>query len=199
MARLPVPGSDDGTWGQLLNDYLSVAHDTDGTLKANAVDASAMQDSSIPAAKLNVSGGVDGQMLTKDSTQAGGLKWASTTKTFTYSLTSFYKSGTLTVTTGTQRLPVDGTCTIVGTRLTVGTAPVGASIIIDVKKNGSTIYTTQANRPAIAAGQNAGGPGATPDITALSAGDYLSVDIAQVGSSTAGSDLTVAVIVTKQL
>ena len=34
MARLPIPGSDDGTWGTLLNDYLSVSHENDGTLKS---------------------------------------------------------------------------------------------------------------------------------------------------------------------
>lgn len=33
MARLPVPGSDDGVWGSVLNDYLAVEHNTDGTLK----------------------------------------------------------------------------------------------------------------------------------------------------------------------
>ena len=33
MARLPTPGSDRGTWGEILNDYLSVAHAADGTLK----------------------------------------------------------------------------------------------------------------------------------------------------------------------
>src|SRR6266567_3983116 len=37
MSRLPVPGSDDGTWGGVLNDYLSVSLDTDGTIKASAV------------------------------------------------------------------------------------------------------------------------------------------------------------------
>ncbi|HSD56026.1 MAG TPA: hypothetical protein VLA92_02635 [Candidatus Saccharimonadales bacterium] len=31
MARLPVPGDDSGTWGTLLNDFLSVEHNTDGT------------------------------------------------------------------------------------------------------------------------------------------------------------------------
>jgi hypothetical protein len=31
--RLPVPGSDVGTWGQLLNDFLSQAHNPDGTLR----------------------------------------------------------------------------------------------------------------------------------------------------------------------
>jgi hypothetical protein len=34
MARLPVPGSDDGTWGDILNDFLSQEHNADGTQKA---------------------------------------------------------------------------------------------------------------------------------------------------------------------
>ncbi len=33
MARLPVPGSDKGTWGEVLNEFLSVEHNADGTLK----------------------------------------------------------------------------------------------------------------------------------------------------------------------
>lgn len=35
MARLPVPGNDSGTWGEVLNDFLSVEHNADGTLKAS--------------------------------------------------------------------------------------------------------------------------------------------------------------------
>lgn len=31
MARLPTPGGDDGTWGTILNDYLGVQHNADGT------------------------------------------------------------------------------------------------------------------------------------------------------------------------
>jgi hypothetical protein len=33
MTRLPQPGSDDGTWGVILNDFLSKSHNSDGTLK----------------------------------------------------------------------------------------------------------------------------------------------------------------------
>lgn len=36
MARLPVPGSDEHTWGDVLNDYLAVSHNADGSLKATA-------------------------------------------------------------------------------------------------------------------------------------------------------------------
>lgn len=39
MARLPLPGSDDGTWGNVLNDYLQVSHDTSGHLLGSALGA----------------------------------------------------------------------------------------------------------------------------------------------------------------
>lgn len=37
MARLPKPGGDSGQWGDILNDFLSVSHNADGTLKADQV------------------------------------------------------------------------------------------------------------------------------------------------------------------
>lgn len=39
MARLPTPGSDNGQWGQVLNDFLSVAHNGDGSLKIESTVA----------------------------------------------------------------------------------------------------------------------------------------------------------------
>jgi polysaccharide deacetylase/baseplate protein BppL/uncharacterized protein DUF5907 len=33
MARLPTPGKDEGTWGSILNDFLDVEHNADGSLK----------------------------------------------------------------------------------------------------------------------------------------------------------------------
>lgn len=37
MARLPVPGSDGGVWGSVLNEFLSEAHNPDGTIKSAAI------------------------------------------------------------------------------------------------------------------------------------------------------------------
>jgi hypothetical protein len=37
MSRLPTPGGDNDTWGNVLNDFLTVAHDAGGTLKAGSV------------------------------------------------------------------------------------------------------------------------------------------------------------------
>jgi len=48
MARLPILGGDNGSWGQILNDFLVVSHASDGTLKASAVtDAGAASDSAV--------------------------------------------------------------------------------------------------------------------------------------------------------
>ncbi len=38
-SRLPVPGSDDGTWGYVLNDFLSQSLNTDGTILPAALTA----------------------------------------------------------------------------------------------------------------------------------------------------------------
>jgi len=35
--RLPIPGQDDGAWGTILNDFLDVSHNSDGTLMSSAV------------------------------------------------------------------------------------------------------------------------------------------------------------------
>jgi hypothetical protein len=37
MARLPQPGGDEDTWGSVLNDFLEVSHNGDGTIKDGAV------------------------------------------------------------------------------------------------------------------------------------------------------------------
>jgi hypothetical protein len=104
----------------------------------------------------------------------------------------FYYTGLLVVTTGTQRLTAERNLTILSVRATVGSAPAGSSIIVDVKKNGTTIFTDTAHRPTIAAGSNTALV-TTIDVPSLNTGDYLTVDIVQVGSTTAGSDLTVTV------
>jgi len=37
MARLPVSGSDSGVWGDILNEFLEVSHNSDGTLQSGSV------------------------------------------------------------------------------------------------------------------------------------------------------------------
>ncbi len=43
MARLPVPGGDSDQWAQILNDFLLVAHNTDGTLRFDSIPRHSVQ------------------------------------------------------------------------------------------------------------------------------------------------------------
>lgn len=88
--------------------------------------------------------------------------------------------------------------TVVDVRCYLDTAPTGASFIVDILKNGTTIYTTPANRPTILAGANASSL-ALPDVTSVAAGDRLTYNVAQIGAGTAGSDLYVSVTIKQAL
>jgi hypothetical protein len=110
----------------------------------------------------------------------------------TKSVQVFTILGSLTAGTGVSRFYPSSTITITSARASVNTAPTGASIIVDVLKNGTTIFTTQANRPTIGSGSNVSSL-AVPDVVSLSSSDYLTVNVSQIGSTVAGSDLTVLV------
>ena len=83
--------------------------------------------------------------------------------------------------------------TVLGVTAAVNTAPVGSAIVVDVNRNGTSLFAVQANRPQIAAGANATVGSAAPAVVSLATGDYLTVDVDQVGSGVAGADLTVLV------
>jgi len=52
MARLPIPGKDNGTWGDVLNEYLSQSHKADGTLKDNAVTSNVLAPNSVSTSAI---------------------------------------------------------------------------------------------------------------------------------------------------
>jgi hypothetical protein len=82
------------------------------------------------------------------------------------------------------------TRTIAKVFISANTPPTGSALIVDVHKNGTTIFTNQANRPQIADGQYTG-QSTSIDVTGWAPGDYLTVEVDQVGSTTPGADLTV--------
>lgn len=111
---------------------------------------------------------------------------------FLYQVQVFTVPGTISVGSGRAKFYIPGPITLGNVRATVGTAPTGADITIDVNKNGTTVFTTQMNRPKIYAGQTLVST-STPNITQFSAGDFITVDIDTVGSLNPGSDLTVQI------
>lgn len=94
-------------------------------------------------------------------------------------------AGNITVQTGKSRYYAPRALTISQLRASVNTAPTGASLIVSLRKNGTIVAVV-----TIAASVNTG----TSSLAlAVAAGDYLQVDVTQVGSTVAGADLTVQV------
>ena len=83
--------------------------------------------------------------------------------------------------------------------LRAGTAPTGADLIVDVNVNDTTAFSAQTGRPKIVAGQTTGAavPAITGDPVNVQPGQTVTVDVDQIGSTVAGSDLTVVVKLVK--
>lgn len=61
MARLPNPGGDAGSWGKILNDFLAVEHNSDGTLRRGHEITSAVEDATATTkGRVQLSGDLGG-------------------------------------------------------------------------------------------------------------------------------------------
>lgn len=78
MTRLPIPGDDVGTWGDILNGFLGVSHNSDGTLKPDAVTATGVAGSKGPAGPKGDTGpvGPAGPSIDATQTTKGAVKLA---------------------------------------------------------------------------------------------------------------------------
>ena len=106
---------------------------------------------------------------------------------------AFYIDGDVAVETSAMSFIAPCDMTITNVKAAVDTAPTGADLIIDIHKNGTTIFTTQSNRPTIAATETSEDSPA-PDVTSISAGDKITLEIDQIGSTVAGENLSVVVV-----
>lgn len=68
-ARLPKPGQDEGTWGSILNDFLAVGHNIDGTLKTIQEDTLSPELQT----KINTISDVSGKLDVSQKGVAGGI------------------------------------------------------------------------------------------------------------------------------
>lgn len=103
--------------------------------------------------------------------------------------------GTLTVLAGSIRIynKLGKTCVIRQVFLSVGTAPTGAAIIVDVNVNGLTIFANQAHRPQILVSTFTGFSKLI-DKPVWREGDYMTMDVDVIGSTIAGANLTAHII-----
>jgi hypothetical protein len=98
---------------------------------------------------------------------------------------------TTALTTGTKvtfRMPFAMTAT--GVRLEVTTAPTAATLIVDVKESGTTIFSTKPSIDATEKTSTTGTPAAFSD-TALADDAEMTIIVDQVGATIAGAGLKV--------
>jgi hypothetical protein len=76
----------------------------------------------------------------------------------------------------------NGSITKISARVTV--APIGANIVAYINKNGTTIHTATISANTYSSTSNVN--------LSISDGDYITVDIVNIGSSLAGSDLVIS-------
>lgn len=89
--------------------------------------------------------------------------------------------------------------TLLDTNLAVKTAPMGAAIEVDIQRSpdcGSTWWSIYSTKPTIAPGTRGGcGGDGVLSTEYICEGDLLRLDVTQVGSTVAGADLTVSLVV----
>jgi hypothetical protein len=114
---------------------------------------------------------------------------------------TFTMPGTLTVEVGAARIYAEGQYLIASIRASVGGAPAGASVVVDLKVNGTSIlnFTGSDHRLVIPAGAFTSGRGDISAVPLLKDGDYLTVDVNQVGTTTPGSDLIVNIRIARMV
>lgn len=116
--------------------------------------------------------------------QTGGPQWLTQTSALIW-----YLDGDIS--TGTEQgavVTVPQNFVSKAVHLKVKTAPTGQALIVDINRDGTSIFST---RPQINASSTTGGDSAIFSFTGLTEGDELSVDVDQVGSGTAGNGLTI--------
>lgn len=80
-----------------------------------------------------------------------------------------------------------------------GAANSGDDDIIDVNLNGTTIYTTQGNRPTLTDGDTGMfAEAGEPEVRSVNAGDVISYDIDQVGSGAGCTRFKIMIILRPQ-
>jgi hypothetical protein len=70
----------------------------------------------------------------------------------------------------------------------VDASPEGDDLVLDVLKNGTTIFTNNANVPYIADGATSGISG-KPDINVADRGDTITMAVIQIGNTSPGTNL----------
>jgi hypothetical protein len=140
----------------------------------------------------------DGQVLSF-SASPSGLQWSSTAGANIYIMFEWVANGRYRAGTevdGPRTAPLD--LTVLEGFSSVVSGGTSGNTIVDINSgpqgsSPTTLYTTQANRPNLSGGSDWAVASGTPDITTISRGDVVTMDIDQIAVG-GPSDLTVQLL-----
>lgn len=186
--------------GMTINSGGNVIEDTVWDAKGDLVAGTGLDT----AIRLPV--GTDGLFLSADSGESAGLKWivgpaAGADGADGVDGTdagagnpSFSVDGRLAVANDVSAYICTSTGTVEAAYIYCRTPGSASSTIVDVHKNGTTIFTTQASRPTLLfSDADKVAKSGTPDVTAFVENDVFSIDIDQI--ATGAEDLTVVLVI----
>ena len=188
MAFTTVPTVVTGqTWtasnqNQYLKDNMAATAPGQAAAKGDIFRASGVN------AVVAVTVGNDGETPIADASEVAGVNWSARPK-----MPIFFLARDPLVVGNNKGMTLTyhgPTMTFVEWDAVVVTAPTDASLIFDININGTTIWSTQADRPTIVAAANSGS-GTDFNTTTLTEGDVLTIDVDQVGSTIPGGQATV--------
>lgn len=177
--RLPQPGGDAGNWGQILNDYLSQSHKSDGTLKDGVVSISALdtglanQINSATGGTVTLAGDVTGSASSntlKDGVVTNAKLSSSLASTINGKLDASQKGAA----SGVASLDASGR--VPTSQLPTITSTVTSSNITDATTTGRSVLTATdaaAARSAIGAGTGNSNLAIGTTASTAKAGDYV--------------------------
>jgi hypothetical protein len=112
-------------------------------------------------------------------------------QTIPYSVALSAATGDIATGTDVYSIRMPYAATLTGVKLSIGTAPVGSTVIVDINEAGTTILSTKLSIDASETTSATAATAAVISDAALADDAIISFDIDQVGSSTAGARLLI--------
>ena len=126
---------------------------------------------------------------------SNGTNWVIMQTSTAYSLTIACSDETTNLTTGTAKVTFRApkNMRVTGVRANVNTAPAGSTILVDINENGTSIFSTRVSIDATEKTSVTAASAAVISDTFIADDSEVTIDIDQIGSSTAGKGLKITI------
>lgn len=174
---------------------VNVATDLSYTASTRVLASSTGTNATLPEV---AAGGNSGLMTGTDKTKLDGIETgAEVNNSDIYVIACSDETTDLTTGTAkaTFRMPAAGTLTAV--RASVTTAPAGSALVVDINEAGTSVLSTKLSIDATEKTSTTAATAAVISDSALAADAEITIDIDQIGSTTAGTGLKVQLEVTR--